>query len=152
ATLEVGRHADAIGPHVDRGVAKGARQKDGDADIWVAALGRLDGEARQRHLANVELGMAERAEKDLLGHEGHESRLDPIDLDRAVDQGAYAIVIPERDREFELSHCVRSFVIPGCSRRVNVPVQGLYQRAPPPIKLSLHAPYAARAVSHSNSR
>ena len=64
--LEVVRLLDAVGAHIDRGVAEGARHERRHADIGAVALRGLDREARQRQFANVEFGVAEGAEEDFL--------------------------------------------------------------------------------------
>jgi hypothetical protein len=95
--LEIRGRADAVGADIDRGMAEGARGKDRHADIGAIALGRLDGEAAERQLADVEIGVAEGAEEDLLGLESHEDRLHAVDPDSAVDQRANPVIVADGD-------------------------------------------------------
>jgi hypothetical protein len=70
----------------------------------------LDRVARQRQFADVELGSAESAKENLFRDERHIDRIDAIDGNAAVDQGAGAIVIADRDGEIELGHIAAAFL------------------------------------------
>jgi len=76
-------------------VAEGARQEDGHADIGAVALRDLHQEAAERQLGDVELGVPEGAEEDLLRIERHEDRLDAVDADLAVDERPVAVVVAD---------------------------------------------------------
>ena len=104
AAFQVRGLLDAVGAHIDRGVSERARHEGRHAHIGEIALRGLHRRARQRQLADVELGMAERAEEDLLRLERHEHRIDAVDLHRAVGERARAVVIAHRDRQIELGH------------------------------------------------
>jgi hypothetical protein len=102
--LEIGRRLDAVGAHIDRVVAEGARHEGRHAHIGASTLRGLDREARHRQLADIEVDGAEGAEEDLLRRQRHEDRIDAVDLHRAVEERAHAIVITDRDRKFQLGH------------------------------------------------
>nr|WP_292038977.1 hypothetical protein [Massilia sp. UBA6681] len=95
---------DAVGAHVDRGVAEGARQEHRHADVGQGAGGGLDGGAGERQLADVEFLGAEGAEEDLFRRERHEDGIDAVDLDGAVDQGAATVVIADGHGELQFVH------------------------------------------------
>ena len=96
--LEILRLLDAVGAHIDRVVAERARHEGRHADIGTIALRGLDREARHRQLADVEIHGAEGAEENLLRRQRHEHRIDAVDLHRAVEQRAGAVVVADRDR------------------------------------------------------
>ena len=104
AALQVRGLLDAVGAHIDRGVAERARHEGRHAHIGEVALRGLHRGARQRQLADVELGMAERAEEDLLRVERHEHRIDAVDLHGAVGERAGAVIVAHRDGETEFRH------------------------------------------------
>src|SRR5271169_2696045 len=101
---EVGWLLDAVGAHIDRGVAEGARHKGRHADIGTIALRGLDREARHRQFAAVEFGMAEGAEEDFLRIERHENWIDAIDLYQPVRKRPGAIIVADGDGEIESGH------------------------------------------------
>ena len=68
----------------------------------VCRKARLHGKAAEGEFADVELGVTERPEEDLLGHQQREGRVDPVDLHGPVDQRAGTIVIADRDRQVKL--------------------------------------------------
>ena len=104
AALEVFGLFHPVGADIDRGVAEGARHEGRHRDIGTIALRRLHRVARHRQFADVELGGAEGAEENLLRHELHVDRIDAVDLHRAVEQRAVAVVVADGDREIELGH------------------------------------------------
>ena len=96
--LEVFGLLDAVGAHIDAVVAEHPRHEGRDAHIGTVALRRLHREARHRQFADVEIHGAEGAEEDFLRRQGHEHRVDAIDLDRPVEQRARPVVIADRHR------------------------------------------------------
>ena len=64
----------------------------------------LDRVARQRQFADVELGSAEGTKENLFRDKRHIDRIDAIDLNAAVDQGAGAVIVAHCDRKVELGH------------------------------------------------
>ena len=85
-------------------MAEGARDEGRHRDIGAVLQRGFDRIARQRQFADVEFRRAESAEKDFLRHQRHIDRIDTVDLHAAVDQGAGAVVIADRDGEVELGH------------------------------------------------
>src|ERR1700687_968713 len=108
AALEVLRLFDPVGSHIERRVAKGARDESGHGDIGTVVLRGLDRVARQRQFADIELGGAEGAKEYLLRDERHVDRIDAVDRNAAVDQGTRSIIVAHRDREIELGHFTSS--------------------------------------------
>jgi hypothetical protein len=102
--LEVLRLLDAVGAYIDRGVAERLRHEGGDADIGTVAERGLDGEARQRQLADVEIGRAEGAEEYLLRRQRHEHGIDAVDANGPVDQRTVAVIVADRDGQIEIGH------------------------------------------------
>src|SRR6185312_11220733 len=82
----------------NRPVAEHARGEHRDADIGVVAARGLDGEARQRQLADIELRSTESTEKDLLGLEEHVNRIDSIDRYLPVQERSYPVIVARCDR------------------------------------------------------
>ncbi|MPM41603.1 hypothetical protein SDC9_88258 [bioreactor metagenome] len=95
---------NAVGAAIDRGVAEGARQEDGNADIREVALRGLQRGAGQREFADVEFLAAERAKEDFFGRQRHDDRIHAVDLHGAVDQRAAAVVVADGKGEFEFGH------------------------------------------------
>jgi hypothetical protein len=89
-------------------VAKGPGGKDGNADVRTIAGCCFQGKAAQREFADVELGMADGAEENLLRHEEREDRIDAVDLHGTVHERACAIVIPDCNGEVQLWHILSS--------------------------------------------
>ena len=114
------RHADApalqvlgprdaaVGADIDRVVAERARRKHRHADIRTVAVRGLHREAAHRQFADVEIGVTEGTEEDLLRLQQHEHRIDAVDLHAAVDQRAHPVVVADRDGERELAHSAAS--------------------------------------------
>ncbi len=94
--LEVGRRLDAVVAHIDRVVAEGARHEGGHADIGAVAERGLDREARHRQFADIEVDRPEGAEEDLLRRQLHEHRIDPVDLNGAIEQRARPVIVTNR--------------------------------------------------------
>lgn len=103
--LEVRWLADAVAPHVDGGVAEGARQEHRDGHIGTVALRHLERVAGERQLAHVEFAAAEGAEEGLLGRQQHEDGIHAVDLDRAVLQRAGTVILAHGDRKSQLVQC-----------------------------------------------
>jgi hypothetical protein len=102
--LQVGGRLDAVAADVDRGVPERPRYERWHADVGAGALRRLHRMARQRQLADVELGVAEGAEEDLLRRQRHVDWIDPVDLDGAVDQGPGAVIVANGHGKIEFGH------------------------------------------------
>ena len=54
--------------------------------------------------ADVEFGPPKRAEENFFRRKRHAGRLDPVDLDSAVDQRPRAVVRADGDGKIELGH------------------------------------------------
>ncbi len=106
--LQILRLLDAVGAHIDRGVAEHPRHKRRHANVRTVFRRGLHREARQRALADVEVLVAERAEEDFLRIELHENRIDAVDLHRAVDQRAIAVIVADCDGQVELGQVISS--------------------------------------------
>ena len=102
--LQVFGPLDPVLADIERRMAEHPRQERGHADIGQRAVGRLHGGGRQRELANVKLGLPERAEEDFLWREAHEHRVDPVDLHVPIEQRTAAVVIADRDGQLQLAH------------------------------------------------
>ncbi len=66
AALEICRRLDAVGAHIERGVAERLRHERRNAHVRAFAERRLQRVARQRQFADVEINRAEGTEEDLL--------------------------------------------------------------------------------------
>src|SRR5882757_479821 len=126
SSFEVLRPGDPVLAHIDRGVAEGARQEGRHADIGAIARGGLDGEARERELADIERRLAKGAEEDLLRAERHDDRVDAVDLDRAVDQRPGPIVVSDGYGQGELGH--RSWLLRNRQRDTRARDEGTLHR------------------------
>jgi hypothetical protein len=58
--------------------------------------------------ADVEIGVAEGAEEDLLRLQQHEHRIDAVDLHAAIDQRAHPVVVADGDAKREPAHSATS--------------------------------------------
>src|SRR5690349_6102392 len=104
AVSEVRRRFDPIPAHINRSVTKGARDERRYADVRTVARRRLDGETRERKLADVEIFTSKRPKKDLLGAKRHDDRAYPVDLDAAVEQRTGAVVVSDCNRQLKFGH------------------------------------------------
>ena len=104
AAAQVFRLLDAVGADVDGGVAERARQEYRYADVGQLAVGSLDGGTGERQFADVEFFAAKRAEENFFRRQRHEDRIDPIDLDGAIDQGTATVVIADGHGELQFVH------------------------------------------------
>jgi hypothetical protein len=111
AALQIfGPRDPAVGADVDRVVAERARGKYRHTDIRAVAVRRLDREAAHRQLANIEVGVAERAEKDFFRFQQHEHRIDAVDLHRAIHQRAHPVVVADGNRQYEFAHGIPPYL------------------------------------------
>jgi hypothetical protein len=95
AAPEVLRLVDAVGPHVDRGVAEHTGDKSRHANIGTLSGCGLDREARQRTFTDIELLAAKGTEKNFLRRQGHEDGINAVDGHGTVDQRPVAIVVAD---------------------------------------------------------
>ena len=93
-------------------MAEGARHERRHRDIGTIALRGLDRIARQRQLADIELGGAEGAEEDLLGNERHIDRIDAVDLRRCRRSARGCGRSRRRRPKFKLGHSLPLPAVP----------------------------------------
>ena len=92
----------AVGPDVDAGMAKQARDERRDRDVVVLSARDLQRIARERQLADVEFLVLEGAVERLLGLERRADQLAALDLDAAVEQRARPVVVTAGEADPEL--------------------------------------------------
>ena len=91
--LEIGRAADvAVSPDVDRRMPEMSRHERRNRDVGTKAARRRHQVAVERQLGDVEVVIAERPEKQLLGIERQIGDLAPVDLHAAVLDRTGAVV------------------------------------------------------------
>src|SRR5215467_2841679 len=102
--LQIGWRLDAIGPDINRRVAKSARHEGRHAHIGTIALVGLEGETRHRQFTDIEFRPTKSAEKNLLRIERHEYRIDTVDPDKPIRQGTGAVIVADSYGNIKFGH------------------------------------------------